>query len=265
MGKYERIIEWVFNKNHRGESVRIAFGREELVTACEALGMERIRNIGDIPYSFRFRRELPESIQCSAPEGAQWIIVGAGVGEYCFRLATPGKIQPNPNIQATKIPDATPEIVRHYASGKDEQALLTRARYNRLVDVFTGITCYSIQNHLRTTVGDIGQMEIDEIYVGINRRGTHFVLPCQAKSPGDKFGIVQVMQDMAFCRDHYPNAICKAITMQFITNRIAMLELSVSEENDLLKLGIVEEKHYELVPRTQISIDELRMLMASEP
>ena len=52
----------------------------------------------------------------------------------------------------------------------DEQALLAKIRYNRLIDIFTGITCYSLQNHLRTTVPNIGQVEIDEIYIGIDKR-----------------------------------------------------------------------------------------------
>ncbi len=266
MSKYEQVVEWVFQQKYQPDMVYLSFNREELVRACEALGFERIRNLGDIPYSFRFRRELPDSIQNTAPVRAEWIIVGVGVGEYQFRLAVPGKIQPTPHIKPIKVPDATPEIVRRYAPGTDEQALLTRARYNRLIDVFTGTTCYSIQNHLRTTVSDIGQVEVDEIYVGINKRGTHFVLPCQAKSPGDKFGIVQVMQDTALCRERYPNAICKSIALQFINdNGVAILELAVNEEDDLLKLSIVEEKHYELVPRTQISDAELRRLMESEP
>jgi len=265
MGKYGQIIEWVFHQNYQPDKVRVHFNREELVRASEVLGLERIKNLGDIPYSFRFRRELPESIQNTAPEEAEWIIVGAGVGEYQFRLASPGKIQPTPYIKPVQVPDATPEIVRHYAPGTDEQALLTRARYNRLVDIFTGITCYSIQNHLRTTVSDIGQVEVDEIYVGINKRGTHFVLPCQAKSPGDKFGIVQVIQDIALCQERYPSAICKPIALQFTDeNGVAILELGIREKDETLKLNIVEEKHYELVPRSQISDAELRVLMESE-
>lgn len=265
MRKYEQIIEWVFQQNYQPNRVRLSFSREELVRASEALGFERIKNLGDIPYSFRFRRFLPDSIQNTAPEGAEWIIVGAGIGMYQFRLAAPGKIQPTLHIKLIKVPDATPEIVRHYAPGTDEQALLTRARYNRLIDIFTGITCYSIQNHLRTTVSGIGQVEVDEIYVGINRRGTHFVLPCQAKSPGDRFGIVQAMQDIELCQARYPNAICKPIALQFMNeNSVAILELAITEENEFLKLNIVEEKHYELVPRTQISDVELRMLKESE-
>ena len=59
-------------------------------------------------------------------------------------------------VQA-KVPDATPGIVAQYALS-DEQALLARVRYNRLIDIFTGVTCYSLQNHLRTTVIEMGQI-----------------------------------------------------------------------------------------------------------
>ena len=266
MSKYEQIIAWVFEQGYRPGQVQVPFSRDDLIKASEALGLERIKNLGDIPYSFRFRRELPDSIRRTAPEDAEWIIVGSGIGEYRFRLAAPGKIRPNPHLLPIKVPDATPEIVRHYAPGRDEQALLTRARYNRLVDIFTGITCYSVQNHLRTTVGGIGQVEVDEIYVGINKRGTHFVLPCQAKSPGDRFGIAQVMQDMALCQERYPHALCKPIALQFLDDdRVAMLELAVDDDKDLLRLRIVEEKHYELIPRAQISDNELHVLIEKEP
>ena len=63
----------------------------------------------------------------------------------------------------------------------DEQALLARVRYNRLIDVFLGIACYSLQNHFRTTVSGIGQVETDEVYVGVDKSGAHYVVPVQAK------------------------------------------------------------------------------------
>ncbi len=41
-----------------------------------------------------------------------------------------------------KVPDATPGLVTKYALD-DEQGLLARLRYNRLIDIFTGLVCYS--------------------------------------------------------------------------------------------------------------------------
>lgn len=265
MGKYDEIIQWVFTRNHRPGNTRVAFNRDELIQACDALGFAQVKNVGDIPYTFRFRRELPGGIREAAPISAEWIIVGIGIGEYQFRLADPGKIQPTPHFHLVKVPDATPEIVQLYASGTDEQALLTRARYNRLVDLFTGLSCYSIQNHLRTTVKEIGQVEVDEIYVGMNRRGTHFVLPCQEKSPGDSFGIVQVIQDMALCAERYPNALCRPIALQFLSSEtVALMELGVQDRDDILKLTVIDEKHYALVSRNEISGSELRLSMEGE-
>jgi hypothetical protein len=263
--KYAQIIEWVFFKNFVGEKVRIPFTREELVVASDSLGFARMKNLGDIPYSFRFRRDLPHRIQRTAPAGKEWIILGAGIGLYEFRLALSGKVVPSVNRLRIKVPDATPEIVRHYAPGTDEQALLTRARYNRLIDIFTGLTCYSVQNHLRTTIDGIGQIEVDEIYVGINRRGAHFVIPCQAKSAKDRFGIVQLIQDIELCKNKYPNAICKPIAIQFIeSNSIAMLELAVTETDEILALNVVEERHYDLIPRSDIDEAELQQLLRNE-
>ena len=64
---------------------------------------------------------------------------------------------PAVNLAVTKVPDCTPGIVAKYAFN-DEQALLARVRYNRLVDLFSGVVCYSLQNHLRTTVPEMGQV-----------------------------------------------------------------------------------------------------------
>ena len=264
MGKYEKVIESIFHEKYDPGDVRVSFTREDLVEAHDSLGLQRTKNIGDIPYSFRFRRKLPNSIMETAPHYSEWIIVGTGIAEYQFRLSKPGKILPNLFHHPIKIPDATPEIVKLYAPGTDEQALLTRVRYNRLVDVFTGLTCYSIQNHLRTTVPNIGQIEVDEIYAGLNDRGTHYVLPCQAKSQGDSFGIVQVLQDIALCKDKYPYSICLPIALQFVSeNKVAVLELSVREENDILEFNIVNERHYILVPQSEIPENDLRGLKDS--
>jgi len=48
----------------------------------------------------------------------------------------------------------------------------------------------------RSPIISIGQIEIDEIYVGVNRHGAHFVIPVQAKAGSDQLGIVQTKQDI---------------------------------------------------------------------
>ena len=89
-------------------------------------------------------------------------------------------IQPRTDAAVIKIPDATPEIITANDQG-DEQAVLARIRYNRLIDIFLGLTAYSLQNHFRTFVKGMGQIETDEVYVGVNKQGQQFVIPVQAK------------------------------------------------------------------------------------
>ncbi|QTA80489.1 Uncharacterized protein dnl_27940 [Desulfonema limicola] len=256
--KYDKIIEKVFFDNYSKTS-KISFDREELALASKKLNIPRIKNLGDIVYSYRFRKDLPHTINETARTGCEWIIVGTGIGSYEFRLSQIAKIEPASNRQKIKIPDSTPEIVKMYAPANDEQALLTKVRYNRIIDLFMSMTCYSIQNHLRTTVNGIGQIEVDEIYLGINKNGIHFVFPCQAKSPGDKFGIVQVLQDISFCSSRYSSVICRPIAMQFLNdNSFAILETRIEEEDNILKLVVIDEKHYKLVNRDDLSHEEIK-------
>ncbi len=162
-------------------------------------------------------------------------------------------IEPDKMLATIKIPDSTPSIVRKY-SISDEQALLTIVRYNRLIDIFLGITCYSLQNHLRTTVVGIGQIETDEIYVGLDKKGRQFIIPVQAKGGSDKLGVTQIEQDLELCKQKYPELICRAIACQFITaDVVAMFEFSV-EEGKIVKEN---ECHYKIIEAKEISDDDL--------
>ena len=125
---------------------------------CENLNLNPPKNLGDVLYSYRFRRPLPQEILDTEPSGLEWIIESVVKGKYRFVLSTVNRITTNQNLISIKVPEATPEIITRYSSG-DEQSLLTKIRYNRLIDVFLGITAYSLQNHLRTTVTDIGQLD----------------------------------------------------------------------------------------------------------
>jgi len=122
--------------------------------------------------------------------------------------------------------------------------------------VFLGIASYSLQNHLQTFVRDMGQIEIDEVYVGVNRNGQQFVVPVQAKGGTDQLGVTQTRQDIACCVQKFPRLTCRPISAQFMTDdTIAMFELALQGED----VKIVEEKHYKLVPSDQIGADDLEL------
>lgn len=251
--RYSQIIERIFTARYHEGDTQVCFEREDIEHTAAELEIRLPKNLGDLIYSFRYRTPLPSAVQRTTPGGYMWIIRPAGQAKYCFDLVWAQAITPNPMLIETKIPNATPGIVAKY-SFSDEQALLAKLRYNRLIDLFTGVTCYSLQNHLRTTVPEFGQVETDEVYVGVDRRGAHYVLPVQAKGGTDRLSVVQIEQDFGLCRHKYPDLICRPIAAQFLTDStIALFELEQTDEG----IKIVAEKHYRLVPPDEVSSTDL--------
>ncbi|NTW97122.1 MAG: endonuclease [Oscillochloris sp.] len=253
--RYNRIILHLFRKHYAEGSDEVIFHRDEIVPAAEAEGVRSPRNLGDLIYYFRFRQPLPAEITQKAPPGQQWIIRSGGPSLYKLVLITPTfEITPNPQKLVIKIPDATPGIIARYAFS-DEQALLAKLRYNRLIDIFTGLSCYSLQNHLRTTVKGIGQVETDEVYVALDSRGAHYVIPVQAKGGRDSQSIVQIEHDMAMCKQKFKGLVCRLIAAQFVAeNHIAMFDFIEIED----EIKLVNEQHYRLVLPGEISPEDLR-------
>ncbi|NOZ20166.1 MAG: endonuclease [Planctomycetes bacterium] len=254
--RYSQLIEAVFLKHYEKGDREVVFERTDIVEAAKRLKVTLPKNLGDVVYSFRYRTELPREIAKEAPKGDMWVIRGAGRARYKFELVSVANadITPSKCFVETKIPDGTPGVIDKYALN-DEQALLAKIRYNRLVDIFTGLTCYSLQNHLRTSVTGLGQVETDEIYVGIDRRGAHYALPVEAKGKKERIGIVQIEQDVAVCHAKFPDLICHPIAAQFMDDDfIALFQFEVTQEG----IAIASEKHYRLVPPEELSPEELQ-------
>jgi len=251
--RYIRLIEDIFDHYYREGAEEVAFERNDLVETAKKLGIKLPKNLGDVVYSFRYRANLPASIRQRAPAGLEWVIRPMGQAKYRFSLAAMPRIIPNNLLVETKIPDATPGIIARYAFG-DEQGLLAKLRYNRLIDIFTGVTCYSLQNHLRTTVPDMGQVETDEVYVGLDQYGVHYVFPVQAKGGTDQLGVVQIEQDFALCANKFSSLICRPIAAQFMEDNLIALFSFETTENGIV---ISDEKHYRLVLPEQLTDEEL--------
>lgn len=257
--RYKALLEAVFLSKYKEGDVSVDFERDDLDKAAKTLGVDAPKNLGDAIYAFRYRTALPQGILDKQPQGKEWTIEGAGRSRYRFILKKAIKVEPNPNLVSIKVPDATPEIISEYAL-TDEQSLLARVRYNRLLDIFLGIATFSLQNHLRTSVKGIGQIEIDEIYVGIDRHGCQYIVPVQAKGGKDRLSVNQTRQDIEYCAATFSNLVCRSISVQFMKkeaeNReiIALFELTL--ENKEVK--IVNERHYELVRFDQISKADMK-------
>ena len=244
--RYSRLLEEIFTRNHKSGMDKVPFQREELEEAAKRLRVKLPKNIGDVIYSFRYRVALPESIRKSAPEGLEWVIRSVGKAKYEFSLASTARINANPLLAEIKIPDATPGIISQY-SLRDEQGLLAKLRYNRLLDIFSGVVCYSLQSHLRTTVPDMGQVETD-------KQGAQYIFPVQAKGGNDQIGIVQIEQDFALCASKFPQLICRPVAAQFIEDDlIALFSFDMDEQG----ISILDEKHYRLIDPVQMTEDDI--------
>ena len=143
--EYDQVIIRVFEKFHKSkESERLPFTKADIVRAVDELGFE-INNVPDIAYTYRTGRSpLPQAILAHG----NWAIDGTGKGKYTFvRLARSPYVDIPADVETIRILDATPQIILKYQS-TDEQAILARIRYNRLMDIFSGLTTCHLQGHL---------------------------------------------------------------------------------------------------------------------
>jgi hypothetical protein len=123
--RYVQLIEEIFLKHYQAGATVVVFERSEITEAASKLKVELPKNLGDIPYSFRYRTDLPASITSKAPEGYEWVIRPAGRSRYKFELSTQTAIVPSPMLAEAKVLDATPGVINKYALN-DEQALLAK-------------------------------------------------------------------------------------------------------------------------------------------
>ena len=139
----------------------------------------------------------------------------AGRSSYAFiLLKNPPRLEiPFQDYQPVPIYNSIPEIVDGLLR-QDEQSLLTRILYNRLVDIFSGLTCFHIQNHYRSFVTDLGEVELDALYVGVNKQGELFVIPIEAKSQSenDLIGRVQISQMIKLVKQDFGNLETSSLT-----------------------------------------------------
>ena len=261
IARYRAIIQAVFKRYWKPGLREFVFERDELRAVCAKLRIKPPKNLGDVIYTFRYRKSLPPQILSTQPRGRGWLILGDGDARYRFRLNKLTHIRPTNGLLVRKIPDATPEIITNHAL-TDEQSLLAIVRYNRLVDIFLGMSACSLQNHLRTKIPNYGQIEIDELYVGLDSRGAQYIVPVQAKGGTDVLGAIQTIQDLTFCQTapRYRHCIPRAVSAQFLADRVVALFETSFDGNEV---SIVNERHYQLTESREITEEDLKIYKRS--
>jgi hypothetical protein len=242
---YDRIIVALFKDKYRTYKTKdeIDFTKDELVAIAGKLKIS-LRNPPDVVYTYRSRRSLPSAIL----KTGNWILIPKGKGKFSF-----AKTQRSPFVEIQEglahieIPNALPEIVDKYTTS-DEQGFLSSIRYNRLIDIFAGITCFHLQSHIRTTIKGEGQIEIDELYVGIDENGNEYILPIEAKSPDerDRLGWFQISNLVKYGKQYFPNLICRPLAVkQLGKNMVWVIEFDDKDNHE--EIGIKNIKLYKFV------------------
>lgn len=230
---------------------------EEVREAITSVARERPgyheHNVADVRYEYASgRRALPEAIDRHGP----WIIEGRGKARYAFvKISSSPAVQVPSDLCTILLPDATSEIVLEYA-GSDEQGLLAKIHYNRLLDVFLQLTCYHLQNHWRTSIAGKGQCEIDDLYVGLDQDGRQFVVPVEAKCAKQGLSKTQIVQNIDFARKRYPHLILRPVGAQEMEDgSMTLIEFTAATHPDAVKTK--EMRRYRLVPMSEVPMQRL--------
>jgi hypothetical protein len=252
----DEVMRWVFEKNYKLGAAAVPFTMDQIRQAIAVVARTRRaykeNNVADVRYQYTSGRQaLPEAINRLGP----WIIVGRGKARYAFvKLAASPAIRIQDDLLPILLPSATPEIVLEYAGG-DEQGLLAKVHYNRLLDIFLQITCYHLQNHWRTSIKNKGQCEIDDLYVGLNINGKQFVIPVEAKCANESLSKTQIVQMIDFAQDRYPKLIIRPVGVQEIKDgSLVLIEFTPAAHPDEIK--IKEMRRYKLVPMSEVPLEK---------
>lgn len=246
--KYDKILIELFQAKLAdcGDKDIIYFDKDDVAKVANDLNIT-IRNIPDIIYTYRSRRPLPMIIL----DKGNWIIAPKGKGKFAFcKISRSPHLQIQEGLASIDILNSLPEIVEKYSTN-DEQALLSCIRYNRLIDVFTGITCFHLQSHIRTTIREEGQVEVDDLYVGVDTDGNEYIIPIEAKGPDarDMIGWVQISSLVKYARQYFSGITCCPIAVKPIdANKIYLIEF---EDNpNFEEISIKNIKLYSLVRKS---------------
>jgi hypothetical protein len=109
------------------------------------------------------------------------------------------------------------------------------------------LTTYHLQGHFRTTVVDTGQIEIDDLYIGVDVDGRGYILPVEAKiaSPKEQLGVFQVTQMVKFAQQQFSNLTVRPIGLKLMADDTFMF-LEFTPETDPNLIATERYKRYQL-------------------
>lgn len=242
---YVPILLRIFEEKFREGDIIVDFTLDDIRAAALALKISS-RNVADVVYRMRARTVLPKAIL----DKGFYILRATGRGKYRLEVAENTIFTlPTPEIQEAL--DLTPLPVRRLLPKNvaeiDEQGLLTMVSYCQLLDHFTGLKVYRLRSHVRKSVADIGQAELDEIDVGVALREDDkpVIFPIEAKAVDEPVNRVQIAAMVIFCEQYFAGYEIRTLAIKLdYDSLIHFLEFNTSRRAADLK--IVKSATYRL-------------------
>jgi hypothetical protein len=200
---YVPILREIVRRKFTKGANKIEFTKAEIEAVADELGI-KVGNAADLVYRMRSRTRLPDDIL----DLGFTVLRGTGRGRYVLEVGGEAVV-PLPEHEVFDHNDQTPLPVRRLlpedTAELDEQGVLTMASYCKLLDHFTGLTVYRLRSHVRKSVPNVGQAELDEIDVGIALREDEWpvVFPLEAKAADEVINRVQISTAVAYCETYF--------------------------------------------------------------
>lgn len=220
----------------------VPFTKEDLVRhgdEIRKLGISArslaVKNVPDIIYTYRARSDLPTEILA----WGNYAIVGRGKGRYAFyRIGRPNRVSTPTTRKTVMVSDVIPVWARRFMND-DEQGMLTAIASNGLVARHLQLKrAFRLQSHLRCSVTNHGQVEIDELYVGEDAAAKHVVVAVEAKdrSDHDLLNISQLYGCAQALFERYPGHQLKLLGAKPVgSGAVAMCEFCVGRSPDQIR------------------------------
>ena len=114
-----------------------------------------------------------------------------------------------------------------------------------MVDTFVGLTAYQLQGHFRTTVQGLGQVEIDDLYLGVDEDGNWAAIPIEGKVGDERLGIIQIRALSLFAKDQFPGLRVRPLGIKLLNDR-SLLFVEFNDQTDFDTIAARRYKRYEL-------------------
>jgi hypothetical protein len=249
---YVPILLDIFHRKYKEGDFVVRFTLDEVRESAMRLGViSDLRNAPDLVYRMKSRTKLPSEI---SDKGFR-ILKTVERGIYQLERAESTIIE-LPEGAIFCIEDKTPVPVRRLLnedlSRIDEQGLLTIVNYCDLLSLFTGLKIYRLKSHARKSVSKIGQVEVDEIDVGVTYSSLNLpiIFPIEAKAAPDPLNWAQIANQVNFANQQFSGFIVRPIGIKVDWNSIIYI-IEFTPEIEAKNLRIVNSVRYRLTLSTE--------------